>query len=160
MASFIETTGNVLDVLKTVDRTHILIHCCNCHNNFGAGIARNIKLQYPEAYAADCETKKGDPSKLGTFTHATSEDGLAQVYNVYGQYWWRNSDAAPPLLLDKLVEGLKKVALSIDHHHPNAPIFTYRIGCNRAGGDWDVVKPILQEIFAERDVTIFQLPQR
>ena len=33
------------------------------------GIARTIRELYPEAYEADCQTKKGDRSKIGSFSY-------------------------------------------------------------------------------------------
>jgi O-acetyl-ADP-ribose deacetylase (regulator of RNase III) len=37
----------------------LIIHGCNCFGTMGAGIARTIKSQFPVAYTADLDTKKG-----------------------------------------------------------------------------------------------------
>lgn len=43
-------------------------HCCNCFCTMGKGIAPKIKKEWPEVYAADCATRKGDRTKLGKQT--------------------------------------------------------------------------------------------
>ena len=44
---------------------HGMVHCCNLYHAFGAGIAKQIKIKYPGAYEADCESMYGDNLKLG-----------------------------------------------------------------------------------------------
>ena len=53
----------------------VVIHGCNCFNTTGAGVAKQIKLQYPEAYQADKLTIKGDKGKLGSYTQAETNRG-------------------------------------------------------------------------------------
>ena len=33
----------------------VIIHGCNCHCAMGAGVAKAIKSNFPEAYQADCQ---------------------------------------------------------------------------------------------------------
>jgi O-acetyl-ADP-ribose deacetylase (regulator of RNase III) len=47
-----------------------IIHGCNCQCQMGKGIALSIKRQFPEACAADCQTVKGDATKLGSMSNA------------------------------------------------------------------------------------------
>lgn len=46
----------------------VIVQGCNCFCTMGSGLAKQIKEKYPEAYEADCQTKKGDKEKLGTYT--------------------------------------------------------------------------------------------
>lgn len=71
------------DVLESA--TDVIVHGCNCFNSFGAGIARQIKYQYPEAYHEDTKTVYGDKSKLGTFTYSVVFGGII-VCNAYTQF--------------------------------------------------------------------------
>ncbi len=63
----------------------VIIHGCNCFCEMGAGIAKGIKLYFPEAYKADLATAKGDRTKLGTVSCAeiTTEKGSLIVVNGY-----------------------------------------------------------------------------
>lgn len=53
----------------------VIIHGCNCQCQMGKGIALAIKRRFPEAYAADCRTAKGDVAKLGTISVAEVDRG-------------------------------------------------------------------------------------
>lgn len=64
----------------------IIVHGCNCFCTMGAGIAKTIKNKYPEAYQADCNTKKGDINKLGTYSYHNT--GKFIIINAYTQYKW------------------------------------------------------------------------
>lgn len=75
--------GNLLD-LADEGNFDIIVHGCNCHNTMGSGIARQIAERYPQAYAADCATVKGDYNKLGTFTKSATHKFV--IVNAYTQY--------------------------------------------------------------------------
>lgn len=57
----------------------------------GKGIALSIKRDFPEAYAADFATPKGDRAKLGTLSSAEIHRVPARfnVVNAYTQFHWR-----------------------------------------------------------------------
>ena len=57
--------------LALAKKLDVIIHGCNCFCTMGAGIARSIKECFPEAYEADCKTKRGKLSKLGSLSFAT-----------------------------------------------------------------------------------------
>ena len=134
-------------------------HCCNCFCTMGKGIAPKIKKEWPEVYAADCATRKGDRTKLGTFTKAIVEDGEFTIYNLYGQYGYskRDSgirdldydaifDASDAMADDVIACGGKTVGLPL-------------IGCGLAGGKWSVVEAMIEETLVAKglEVTIFKL---
>ena len=64
--------GNLLD-LALEGRFDVIVHGCNCQCAMGAGIALAIRKVFPEAFAADGSTAKGDRNKLGTFSFASVE---------------------------------------------------------------------------------------
>ena len=55
--------------LALAGKFDVIVHGCNCMCTMGAGIAKQIKQKFPEAYRVDCQTKKGDRSKLGTISY-------------------------------------------------------------------------------------------
>lgn len=61
--------GDLVELAKR-GQFDMIVHGCNCFNFMGCGIARQIKQEFPVAYEADCDTSRGDRSKLGTFTFA------------------------------------------------------------------------------------------
>ena len=46
--------------LALIGNFEVIAHGCNCMCTMGAGIAKTIKSEFPEAYQADCATEKGD----------------------------------------------------------------------------------------------------
>ena len=129
-----------------------LVHCCNCFHTMGAGVALEVRRRYPEAYRADLETKRGDPLKLGTVSSAAI--GSRRVFNLYGQFSFGNGHDLDIFMLDK---GLRLVAPEADAQNRagiRTPIVTYKIGCGLAGGDWNDVVEILDNVATEYDVEI------
>lgn len=148
MGKIIYTTG---DLIKNADEGYfdIIIHCCNCFNNMGAGIAKFIKQRWPGAAVADNATKPGDNSKLGTFTFAkvrTKYNTEFYVVNAYGQYHY----AAPPVGKEiNLDEDALRNSLKLINEHfksmKDARIGFPKIGAGRAKGNWDNIEKIIEE---------------
>ena len=130
----------------------VIVHGCNCQNTMGAGIAKTIRATFPEAYAADRRTVKGDRGKLGTISAATVQrDGhTITVVNGYTQYHWRGAG----VLVDyaALRSVMKRVKAQFSGHRIGYP----RIGAGLAGGDWDTIAQIIDEELAGEDHTLVE----
>ena len=89
-------TGDLLH-LALAGRFDVIVHGCNCQCAMGKGIALSIKQQFPEAYAADLATPRGDRAKLGTFSAAEIHRPPARftVVNAYTQFHYRAPASAP-----------------------------------------------------------------
>lgn len=74
-------------------RFDAIVHGCNCMCVMGAGIARQVRSQFPEAYEADLQTPKGSRDKMGTISWALVRRGdhAFHVVNAYTQFDWRGS---------------------------------------------------------------------
>ena len=96
------------DLIKLAEQGEfdVIVHGCNCHNTMSAGIAKTIKLKYPEVYEADLQTISGDYNKLGTITFAkvNTYNELTKV-NTYNELTKVNT-----------YNELTKVNTSIDNH--------------------------------------------
>jgi O-acetyl-ADP-ribose deacetylase (regulator of RNase III) len=75
--------GDLLALAKE-GQFDIIVHGCNCQNLMGAGIAKQIKEQFPDAWLADQQTLKGDKNKLGHYTIGMG--GRLVIINAYTQY--------------------------------------------------------------------------
>ena len=134
----------------------VICHGCNCFHTMGSGIALAIKRKYPEAYMADMkQTTLGDPNKLGTFSKADCGDKL--IYNLYQQF--RYGRDKMHLQYDALEQALiaMKSDLQVNDRYKISKIGMPRIGCSLAGGDWNVVKQIIERVFSEKDVYVYSL---
>ena len=69
----------------------VIIHGCNCFCTMGAGIAKGIKSEFPEAYEADLKTEKGNKDKLGTYSNAITERNGYKIIiiNAYTQHHYK-----------------------------------------------------------------------
>ncbi|MDF1699221.1 MAG: macro domain-containing protein, partial [Saprospiraceae bacterium] len=116
-------------------RFDVIIHGCNCFCTMGAGIAKSIKLRFPEAYRADLETTKGDKAKLGQISHATinTSHGTLIVVNGYTQFNWKGR--GKKVNYDAIRSVFQKVKQSYNGHKIGYPA----IGAGLAGGDWDII---------------------
>ena len=136
----------------------VIGHQVNCLNTMGAGIARQIKRLYPHAYLADCATKSGDRSKLGLAIGVPCLDtNLSQVtiWNIYGQY-----DLGGKVVQTEykaLEKGLKTMADYYKDADPYPRIGFPKIGCGLAGGNWTVVADILNRVFTDRAIYVYEL---
>lgn len=137
----------------------VIIHQANLFHTFGAGIAKQIKEKFPEAYAADCKTVHGDKSRLGNYSYAFSNDKL--ILNLYSQFGLSSSNRVTSY--DAMVTGLTKIKLDIECNvfdlQDNFKIgMPHKIGCGLANGNWEIVNSILKSIFedSELDVNIYE----
>lgn len=132
----------------------VITHGCNCFCVMSAGIALQIKNEFPEAYEADLKTKKGDINKLGNYSfidiNRSNILGHQQfrIINGYTQYYY---DAfKKPIDYEALTLILRK----INHRYRGKSIGLPMIGAGLAGGDWEKIKKIIETELNTMSVTI------
>ena len=130
----------------------LIIHGCNCFCTMGAGIALQIKKRFPKALAADLKTPKGDPKKLGTYSMAVERTpkGKICIINAYTQY--HHSDAG--VLAD--YQAIQTVFEKIKKDFPGNRIGYPKIGAGLAGGDFNIIKKIIQTALAGENHTLVE----
>jgi O-acetyl-ADP-ribose deacetylase (regulator of RNase III) len=132
----------------------IISQCNNCFCTQGSGIARAIRDRYPEVYDADCQTKKGDKSKLGTIfmtavTPFDENDTIKYVAGIFGQFeYGRETRHLNYEATFRGFEALREYIRDAPGFLPNYTLaFPYKIGCKLAGGSWPVVKAMIYDVF-------------
>ncbi|MCA9984626.1 MAG: macro domain-containing protein [Anaerolineales bacterium] len=130
----------------------VIIHGCNCFCTMGAGIAKAIRREFPEAYAADQATIKGERQNLGTMSTATVERHGQQltIVNGYTQYRYGGSGR----LAD--YEAIRAVMRSVKAQFGDKRIGYPRIGAGLARGEWPIIAQIIDEELAGTDHTLVE----
>ena len=147
--------GDLLKLAKQGE-FYIVAHGCNCFCTMGAGIALQIKEQFPGAYAKDCETVKGDIDKLGNYSaywfHNDTKHVTA-ILNCYTQYHYGKNHVDG---VDKPFdyEAFTLCMRKINHQFHGNKIGLPLIGAGLAGGDWNVIEKIIEKELKDMDVTI------
>ena len=130
----------------------VIIHGCNCQCAMGAGIAKAIKTTFPEAYKADCETKKGDRAKMGTISFATVERNghTITIVNGYSQFHWHGSGVLAEY------DAIRSIMQAVKSRFSGKRIGYPKIGAGLAKGDWRMISRIIDEELDGEDHTLVE----
>ena len=160
-------TGDLIDLAKS-GGFDVIVHGCNCFHTMGAGIAKRIRLEFPEAYEADRVTKKGDASKLGsiTWTNVQANRNLI-VVNAYTQFHHKfRLEALDPNLAATMsanaplvdYDAVRLAFRAVKKIFTGRRIAYPKIGAGLARGDWSVIERIIDQELVEEDHTLVVLP--
>ena len=140
MSSIERHVGNLLDVT-----TGIIVHGCNARGTMGAGVAKAVKARYPDAYRLYRGVYERQGLAVGQiFPYLVPNGGEppeliivnAIIQQNYGTYR-RQVDYDG---LEQCLTQLPPLAAAYRLRDVHFPL----IGCGLAGGDWDVVAPIIE----------------
>lgn len=128
----------------------VIIHGCNCFCTMGAGIAKGIKAEFPEAFKADIQTIKGSKEKLGSYSQATVERNgkPLTIINAYTQFNWRGRGVKADY--DAIQEIFSKLKTEFSGSRIGYPL----IGAGLAGGDWKVISQIIDSALVNENHTL------
>lgn len=137
-----EFEGNIITMFQK-GKFDAICQGNNCFCLMGAGLAVQIAYHFPMASIADNLTKHGDLSKMGTYTKAKVKNGY--IINAYTQYY-------PGAYFEylALINVLKKINKDFKGKHIGFP----EIGCGIGGGDWSIVRKLIDENTPDIKVTI------
>nr|WP_319493778.1 macro domain-containing protein [uncultured Desulfobacter sp.] len=131
----------------------LIVHGCNCFCTMGAGIAKQIQSQFPQAWEADLATASGDKSKLGSYSEAciNTPSGRLYVINAYTQYHYSGDGVLVDYdALSKIFRTLKKQFSGLRMGYP-------KIGAGLAGGDWKIISEIIDSALDGETHTLVEL---
>ena len=134
------------DLLKLAldGRFDVILHGCNCQCVMGAGIAKQVRTLFPEAFEADLETRKGAREKLGTISWAAIARPSARfvIVNAYTQFHWRGGGVKVEY------DAVRSAMKSVKSRFAGLRIGYPQIRAGMAGGDWEVISRIISEELA------------
>ena len=132
----------------------VIIHGCNCFCTMGAGIARSIKTEFPEAYKADCLTTRGDHHKLGTISTITviRDEHEITIVNAYAQFHYRGSAIHYKGNDGKTnYQAIESCMQQVKEKYTGKRIGYPLIGAGLGGGDWSIISKIINRVLEGDD---------
>ena len=132
-----EISGDLIELAEQ-GMFDIILHGCNCQCVMGKGIALSIKEKYPIAYIADCETTKGDRSKLGTYSSAFIVEHDFTIVNAYTQYHFHGMGSR--VNYDAIINVMRLVKRDFTGKRIGYPM----IGAGLGGGNWSIISKIIK----------------
>ena len=144
-----QTRSGDLIALAKAGEFDVIVHGCNCQCAMDAGIAKQIKAEFPAAYAADCATPKS-AEKLGRISTAQIDcNGHAlTVVNAYTQAHWRGSGVLADYDASRL--AMRRIKTQFSGRRIAYP----KIGAGLARGDWARIARIIDEELAGETHTL------
>lgn len=135
----------------------IIAHGCNAVGGFGSGVAGQIAKKYPEAkYSYKNEHEYGS-LQLGYIDVVTIRENLKvqkRIINCVTQqeYLPRGICHANYDAINECMLKVKRYAKAMG----NLSIAIPKIGCGLAGGDWQIVEKILEVVFYDYNITVYE----
>lgn len=124
--------GDLIEIFNQ-GKVDIIAHGANCRNVMDAGIAKQIKDKYPEAFYADRYVDIPEGIwRLGKMSYTEDQT----IFNLYTQ-----EEPGPNANLCAIKLSLKLLA----RYTRNLTVGLPRIGCGIGGLNWEDVKPIIIE---------------
>lgn len=150
--------GNLLDA--DVD---YIVHQVNCQGVMGSGIAKQIRERWPHVYTdykwfLDKSKSVWKRPALGRPQCVYENTDLAPnsrvIVNFFSQLHYlprnvRHTD------YDAFRNCCIELRTIIGSHKQRKIGFPYKIGCGLGGGDWNVIKNIIEEVFEDNIVEIY-----
>lgn len=133
------------DILDTT--TGIICQQVNCQSVMGCGIALAIRRKWPKVYNAyrekvgDAQSKRATQDLLGNVQLVNVENNL-YVANMFAQFGYGRDKRYTDY--EAFIICLVRLLTLRSEKCPNLNIyFPHKIGCNNAGGDWGIIKGVI-----------------
>ena len=146
------------DIIKS--DCDIICHQVNCQGAMNSGVAKAIRKKWPEIYdnyKVWCDREEDKANLLGEAQRVLIDDNPRRyVGNLYAQYnYGYNGERYTNY--EAFYNAIEQLANQITDAPKATIAFPYKIGCVRGGANWKIIKAMIEEVFAGRDVTFYYL---
>ena len=161
MNKLIHVKGDAVKALVNNDVDY-LMHCCNAQGVMGSGIALQIKNTFPQTYKDYHNYCRNYDNLLGSIV---IRDGVINIIaqNFYGS---QMRDVHYGALVSGFMQVIDKIysnELYKCKFDSNGNLIPYRIAVpkymasDRAGGDWEIVKELLESFPSKIEIHCYEL---
>lgn len=151
------------DILNATQ--NVIIHQVNCQGRMGAGVAKAISTKWPVVrtqYLKFCEGKAPE-DLLGEVNLVKINDSWGSdcqyVANAFAQLNFRKKNDIGNVCCtsyDAFHRCMSKIVNEFNHHSVSYAM-PYGIGCGLAGGKWNIIMEILDDIFYGYDLVLYDI---
>lgn len=131
-----------------------IVHIVNDSYRMGSGFVVPLNKKWPETrslYMSDPNLKLGNTQFIQVMDNVW-------VCNMIAQHGTVSADNPKPIKYAALANCMRTIA-EVCHRHIEPEIVGPLFGSNLAGGNWDFIEELIQEIWSNIDVTIYKLNQ-
>ena len=161
------------DIFETDCR--VIAHQVNCIGVMGSGLAREIKNRWSDVFFKYLESiKTMDHNCLGGCLIVDVDSGKS-IANLFGQYYYkgyfndvddyfRQSPERRPGVnengelrftnYEALFSSLSLLREKMLKYEVDSVSFPYKLGSDRGGGNWEIVKTMIEEIFKNTNIRV------
>ena len=147
------------------DDVKMIIHVCNDIDKFGKGFVAALSKKWPETKRSFHAMKAGGVNILGNVDFCWIDNvcvaNMISQHGIYKVYNRKSKESIPPIRYDALHESLQKVRDQVEtliSYGKSVSIHMPRIGCGLAGGKWELIEPIINEILPKLvDIYVYDL---
>lgn len=149
----------------------IIAQGCNCQNIWGAGLALQMKREFPDALTIDKEyrdTFKDPIQMMGTWSShfefiSVNPNKWLQILNLYTQMW--PGIPSPGCAIPFDYDAFRVICKKLNYHFKGKSIGLPYVGCGLAGAEKFMVRGIIEHYLTDMNVTIIdyedkKIPQR
>lgn len=149
--------GNLFDT-----DADVIAHQVNCQGVMGSGVAKSVRLLYPQAYneylkfCSFHESNEEKLSLLGQIQVVKCDDNEEKnIVNMFAQENYGHDGRFTNY--EAFYNCLEKLNMVFEFKYSIA--FPYNIGCDRGGADWDIIFMMMQKVFKNRQIYIYKLEE-
>lgn len=143
----------------------VIAHGCNAKGGFGSGFAKAVKTNMPFAQKAYLDAYKMNNLFLGSVIWGINDKKDKIIANCITQNNYGPGDklyasydairACMKILNNASILGIPDTKYENGFDNIGMPV----IGCDLAGGDWNIVKNIIEEELTDVNINVFILPE-
>lgn len=141
--------GNVL-----LGSERYIAHGCNCMGSFGYGIAGQIARTFPQAKEAYLKKYQQEGWKLGEIQEV--DCGSKIIINCATQYYYGNPEKTGKTYASYEAINLVMINIYTLSKEKDIIVAMPKIGSKLGGLEWARIELIINSIFTDRDVVVYE----
>jgi O-acetyl-ADP-ribose deacetylase (regulator of RNase III) len=140
---------------------YIIAHQVNAQAQMNSGVAKQIREQYPHTYNMYmhvCKSTEDRYKLLGQVVMCQSrntDSKFSYIAHIFGQY---NYGYDGKLYTNyTALEGAFIHLNRVCKKYKKSLAMPFKLGCDRGGGDWNIVYGLMEDFLKDTEVTLYKL---